>query len=33
MMRRLDDNASFDYLETEEMQILKMPYLGDRLSL
>ena len=33
MMRRLDDNASFGYFEYEGMQVLKMPYLGDRLSL
>ncbi len=33
MMRRLDDNASFGYFESEGMQVLKMPYLGDRLSL
>lgn len=33
MMRRLDDNAVFGYFQSEELQILKMPYLGGRLSL
>ena len=33
MMRRLDDNAVFPYFESEELQILQLPYLGDRLSL
>ena len=33
MMRRLDEDAKFDYLETEDMQMLQMPYIGEKLSL
>ena len=33
MMRRLDEDAEFDYLETEDMQMLQMPYIGENLSL
>ena len=33
MMRRLDKDAKFDYLETEDIQMLQMPYLGEKLSL
>lgn len=33
MMRRLDDSAVFPYFESEELQVLQLPYLGDRLSL
>lgn len=33
MMRRLDDNASFGYFELGELQILQMPYVGEKLSL
>jgi len=33
MMRRLDENAVFPYFQSEELQVLQMPYLGDRLSL
>ena len=32
MMRRLDGNAVFPYFQSEELQILQLPYLGDRLS-
>ncbi len=33
MMRRLDDNALFGYFESDDLQILQMPYVGDKLSL
>ena len=33
MMRRLDEEAKFNYLETEDMQMLQMPYIGENLSL
>jgi serpin B len=33
MMRRLDEDAKFDYMETEDIQMLQMPYLGEKLSL
>jgi len=33
MMRRLDDSAVFPYFESEELQVLRLPYLGDRLSM
>jgi serpin B len=33
MMRQLDEDIQFDYLETEDMQMLQMPYLGENLSL
>ena len=32
MMRRLGEEASFDYLETEDLQMLQMPYIGENLS-
>jgi serpin B len=33
MMRQYGEEARFDYLETEDMQILKMPYDGENLSM
>lgn len=33
MMRRLGQEAIFNYLETEDMQMLQMPYLGKKLSM
>ena len=33
MMRRLDEDARFNYLETEEMQMLQMPYIGENLTM
>ena len=33
MMRRLDEEAQSNYLETEEMQMLQMPYIGQNLTM
>jgi serpin B len=33
MMRRTDKNAMFNYAETSEVQILEMPYEGEKLSM
>jgi len=33
MMRRTDKNAKFNYAETDNLQILEMPYEGDKLSM
>lgn len=33
MMRQLDEEAEFHYLETRDMQMLQMPYTGENLSL
>lgn len=33
MMRRLDDSAVFPYFESEDLHVLRLPYLGDRLSM
>jgi serpin B len=33
MMRRIGQEAIFNYLETEDLQILQMPYLGKKLSM
>ena len=33
MMRRLVEDTGFDYLETEDIQMLQMPYIGEKLSL
>ena len=33
MMRRTDKNAKFNYTETDNLQILEMPYEGDKLSM
>jgi len=33
MMRRTDENAKFNYTETDNLQILEMPYEGDKLSM
>ena len=33
MMRRLGQEAKFNYLETEKLQMLQMPYLGKKLSM
>ncbi len=33
MMRQLDEDAQFDYLETRDMQMLQMPYEGGNLSM
>ncbi|PIS38863.1 MAG: proteinase IV [Candidatus Nealsonbacteria bacterium CG08_land_8_20_14_0_20_43_11] len=33
MMRRTDKNAKFNYMETDNLQILEMPYEGEKLSM
>jgi serpin B len=33
MMRKTDKNAKFNYAETDNLQILEMPYEGDKLSM
>jgi serpin B len=33
MMKRTDKNAKFNYTETDNLQILEMPYEGDKLSM
>jgi serpin B len=33
MMSRTDENASYKYMETDDLQVLEMPYKGDALSM